>query len=80
MGDTIEVEQGHNEAERMREHHDQPRVRLSGERKPQTSHKPGFSTAPTVLTPEQLRQLRQIQAAADSNPQAYMEACRRRAR
>jgi hypothetical protein len=79
VGETLEVEQGNGDVAVMRDH-DKPRGRIAGEPEPQTFPESAFSTAPTVLTPNQRHRLREIQAAADRDPQAYMEACRRRAR
>jgi hypothetical protein len=74
VGDTLELEQGGLAmAKRPAEGH----ARLSGESEPQALYESALSAGPSVLTLEELRQLRKIQAEADRDPQAYMEACRR---
>ena len=76
VGDILELEHGELA---VAESPPRRRAGSSGEREPQTFYESALSTVPTVLTPEQERQLRKIQADADRDPHAYMEACRRRA-
>lgn len=74
MGDILELEHGELAVAKRPLRR---RARTSGEREPQTFYESALSTAPTVLTPEEQHKLRKIQADADRDPQAYMEACRR---
>jgi hypothetical protein len=77
VGDTLELEHGELAVAK------QPlrrRARIASEREAQTFYESALSTAPTILTPEEQRELRKIQADADRDPHAYVEACRRRTR
>jgi hypothetical protein len=74
VDDTLELEQGGIAvAQRPAKRHATPLE----EGEPQTFHELALSRAPSVITPKELRQMRKIQAEADRDPQAYMEACRR---
>jgi hypothetical protein len=77
LGDTFESEHGGLAVvERPHTRH----AKASGKDEPETFYESAMSKSPTILTPTEQRQLSMIQAEADSDPRAYLEACRRRAR
>jgi hypothetical protein len=61
----------------------EPAVRITGvkqSREPRTFFEASRSNAPMELSSSETRRMQKIQRAAEDDPQAYMEACRAKAR